>query len=78
MTPLFFHCTGPGEILIDRVGTVVLDLCEARDHALALARALVENAYGLRDFSQWQVYVGDEDDEEILLVPFTAALPTLH
>jgi hypothetical protein len=45
---------------------------------LALARCVIENAHGLRDFSQWQVYVGDEDDDEILLVPFTAALPTLH
>ena len=78
MTHLFFHCTGPGEILIDRVGTKVLDISEAREHALALARSLVESAYGLRDFSQWQVYVGDEDDDEILLVPFAAALPTLH
>ena len=78
MTRLYFHCTGPEEILIDRIGTDVLDLAEARDHAVALARCLVENAYGLRDFSEWQVYVGDEDDDELLVVPFTAALPTLH
>ena len=55
-----------------------LELSEAREHALSLARSIVENAYSFRDFSQWQVYVGDEDDDEILLVPFTAALPTLH
>jgi hypothetical protein len=78
MTRLYFHCTGPGEILIDRTGTDVLDLTEARDHALVLARCLVENAYGIRNFSEWQVYVGDEDNEEILLVPFAAVLPTLH
>ena len=78
MTHLYFHCTGPNEILIDRMGTEVLDLAEAREHAVALARCLIENAYGVRDFSQWHVYVGDEDDDELLLVPFTAALPTLH
>ncbi len=78
MTHLYFHCTGPDQILIDRTGTAVLDLEDAREHALALARSLVESAYGVQDFSQWQVYVGDEDDDEILLVPFTAVLPTLH
>jgi hypothetical protein len=78
MTRLYFHCTGPGEVILDPIGSEVLDLSDAREYALALARSLVENAYGLRDFSQWQVYVGDEDNDEILLVPFTAALPTLH
>ncbi len=78
MTHLYFHCTGPSDILIDRIGTAVLDLEDAREHALTLARTLVESAYGVQDFSQWQVYVGDEDNEEMLLVPFTAVLPTLH
>jgi hypothetical protein len=78
MSHLYFHCTGPGEILIDRIGTEVVDLAEAREHVLALARTFVETAYGIRDFSQWQVYVSDEDDDEILLVSFTVALPTLH
>ena len=39
---LYFHCAGPGEILIDRDGSEVLDLIEARDRALSLARILVE------------------------------------
>jgi uncharacterized protein DUF6894 len=75
---LFFHCAGPGEILIDRSGAEVLDLIEARDRALALARILVEGAYGTRDFSDWHVYVSDEDDEEMLLIPFSAVMPTIH
>ncbi|WP_262272848.1 MULTISPECIES: DUF6894 family protein [Microvirga] len=75
---LYFHCAGPGEILIDRHGAEVLDLIEARDRALSLARALVEKAYGARDFSDWHVYVSDEDDDEMLLIPFSDVMPTLH
>jgi hypothetical protein len=75
---LYFHCAGPGEILIDRNGTEVLDLIEARDQAVTLARALVESAYGTRDFSDWHVYVSDEDDDEMLLIPFSAVMPTIH
>jgi hypothetical protein len=78
MTHLYFHCAGPAEILIDHRGTDILDLTEARDHALAMARFIVECAYGERDFSEWLVLVSDEDDDEMLLVPFTAALPTMH
>jgi len=75
---LYFHCAGPGEILIDRDGSEVLDLIEARDPALSLARILVEGAYGTRDFTDWHVYVSDEDDEEMLLIPFADVMPTIH
>jgi hypothetical protein len=78
MTYLYFHCAGPSEILIDHQGAEVIDLTEARDYALSIARSLVENAYGTYDFSTWHVYVSDEDDDEMLLVPFAAVLPTLH
>lgn len=78
MTHLYFHCAGPSEVLVDQHGTEVLDLAEARDHALALARFIVEGAYGEHDFSEWLVYVSDEDDDEMMLIPFTAVLPTLH
>jgi len=75
---LYFHCAGPGEILIDREGAEVLDLIEARDRARDLARVFVEKAYGTRDFSDWHVYVSDEDDEEMLLIPFSEIMPTIH
>ncbi len=78
MTHLYFHCAGPNEVLVDRCGTEVIDLAEARDHALAIARLIVENAYGERDFSEWLIYVSDDDDDEVLLIPFSAVMPTLH
>jgi hypothetical protein len=78
MMRLYFHCACPGEVVIDRHGSDVIDLAEARDQAIAIARLIVESAYGACDFSEWLIYVGDEDDDEMLLVPFTAALPTVH
>jgi hypothetical protein len=75
---LYFHCAGPGEVLIDRNGAEVLDLIEARDRALTLARAIVERAYGTRDFTDWYVYVSDEDDDEMLLISFSDVMPTIH
>jgi hypothetical protein len=35
-------------------------------------------SFGIDDFSEWLIYVGDEDDEQVLLVPFAATHPTLH
>jgi hypothetical protein len=35
-------------------------------------------SFGIADFSDWLIYVGDAEDDEVLLVPFTATLPTLH
>jgi hypothetical protein len=78
MTHLYFHCSGPGEVLVDCHGTDVLDLVEARDHALAIARLIAEENFGLSDFSEWIVFVYDEDEDEMLSIPFKDALPTLH
>jgi hypothetical protein len=78
MTHLFFHCTGPGEVLVDCQGVDVLDLDEARDHALSVARSIVEDNFGRGDFSEWIVFVFDEDEDEMLTIPFRAVLPTLH
>ena len=64
MTHLYFHCAGPGEVLVDHDGVDVFDLADARDRALAMARFIVERAYGQCNFSEWLVYVSDEDDDE--------------
>ena len=78
MPHLFFHCTGPGELLVDHHGTSVSNQSEARERALSMARFIMDQAFGVEDFSEWQIYVGDEEDDEVLVVPFTAAAPTLH
>jgi hypothetical protein len=78
MTHLYFHCAAPGELLIDHRGTSVSDLSEARERAVAVARFIMDGAFGVEDFSQWQIYVGNDEDDEVLVVPFAAVLPTLH
>ena len=78
MAHLYFHCSGPGEVLVDHHGTSVSSLSEARDHALAIARFIIDGAFGIESFSEWKVYVGTEDDEEVLVVPFACLTPTLH
>src|SRR3954453_4110680 len=78
MTRLYFHCASTDDLHLDSCGLEVQDLAEAREHALALARSVMAGSFGIDDFSEWLIYVGDEDDEQVLLVPFAATLPTLH
>ena len=78
MTHLYFHCTGPGEVLVDRRGMAFSDLAEAREHAIAVARYFMESTFGFKGCTDWSIYVGDDENEEVLSVPFSDALPTLH
>jgi hypothetical protein len=78
MFHLYFHCAGSGGIHLDHRGIDIVSLAEARDYAIAVARSVMASAYGVDDFSDWLIYVADEEDEEVLLVPFASALPTLH
>src|SRR3954451_4676853 len=78
MTRLYFHCASTDDLHLDSCGLEVQDLAEAREHALALARSVMAGSFGIDDFSEWLIYVGDEDDEQVLLVPFAATHPTLH
>src|SRR3954452_13793097 len=78
MTRLYFHCASADDLHLDPCGFEVQDLAEAREHAMALARSVMAGSFGIDDFSEWLIYVGDEDDEQVLLVPFAATLPTLH
>ncbi|GJD47533.1 hypothetical protein OPKNFCMD_0241 [Methylobacterium crusticola] len=78
MTHLYFHCGHADELMLDYRGADVVDLREAREHALGIARTLMASAYGVTDFSDWFVCVGDADDENLIVVPFSQALPTLH
>ena len=75
---LYFHCANGDDVIVDHRGTQVGDVHEAREHAVALARSIVTAAFGIHDFSDWLVYVGDEDNEEVLSVPFSSVLPTVH
>src|SRR3954468_13404720 len=60
MTRLYLHCASADDLHLDAHGREVQDLAEARDHAVALARAVMAGSFGIADFSEWLIYVGDE------------------
>jgi hypothetical protein len=77
MTQVFFHCSNDDEILIDRRGTAVIDLAEARDHATRVMHALISAESG-EDWRDWVLHVADDLDEEIFAMPFSSILGRMH
>ena len=73
MTHVYFHCSNPDRVLLDRRGSDVEDLTEARDHAVRVVREFVESR-GPDDWRTWTLRVSDADGEEIFLMPFSYVL----
>jgi hypothetical protein len=64
-------------ISIDRCGSAVADLTEAREHAVLVVRSLIMTLT-LEDWRAWVLHVTDDDGEEIFSVPFTSQLGKPH
>jgi hypothetical protein len=77
MTQVYFHCSTPKGVVIDRHGAAVDDLTEACEHADLLVRALVMKP-GAEDWRGWVLHVNDELDEEIFVMPFASVLGKPH
>jgi hypothetical protein len=77
MTQVFFHCSNDDQILIDRRGTAVVNLAEARDHATRVVNALI-SAESKEDWRDWVLHVADDLDEEIFAMPFSSILGRMH
>ena len=77
MAQVYFHCSNSERALIDRHGTAVGDLVEARDHATSVVRALV-SGMSPEDWRDWVLHVSDDLDEEIFALPFTTVLGKPH
>ncbi len=77
MADVYFHCSNERGVLIDRNGTAVDDLAEARERAVCLATSLIMRP-GTEDWRDWVVHVTGEDGEEILEVPFATLLGKPH
>ncbi|MGZ3410426.1 MAG: DUF6894 family protein [Xanthobacteraceae bacterium] len=73
MTHVYFHCTGPERVLLDKRGRDVEDMTEARDFALRVVKEFIESR-GPDDWRTWTLRVSDEDGEEIFLMPFACVL----
>jgi len=77
MATLFFHCVGKQEARIDRSGSEVDDLYDARARAFQVIQSFVKSE-GPQDWRDWTVHVSDDEGEELLLVPFTWVLGRPH
>jgi hypothetical protein len=77
MAQLYFHCSSTDEVLVDRIGTAVGDLAEARDHAACIVRSFVM-APNPEDWRDWVMHVSDDLDDEIFVVPFASVLGKPH
>jgi hypothetical protein len=77
MATLYFHCVGTQEALMDRSGSEIEDLFDARARAFQVIKAIIASE-GPEDWREWTVHVSDDDGEELLLVPFTSVLGKPH
>ena len=77
MADVFFHYSNARGVLIDRNGTAVNDLAEAREHAVCLAKSLIMTP-SAEDWRGWVLHITDDDGEEIFEVPFATLLGKPH
>ena len=73
MTQVYFHCSNTKKVFLDRRGTVVDDLAEARDHATRVVQSLTSEL-NLEDWRDWALHVSDDSGDELFVVPFTSVL----
>jgi len=73
MTQVYFHCSNTKKVFVDRHGTVVDDLAEARDHATRVVQSFT-NERSLEDWRDWVLHVSDDQGDELFVVPFTFVL----
>ncbi|MEW6640363.1 MAG: hypothetical protein AB1586_07640 [Pseudomonadota bacterium] len=73
MVQVYFHCSNSLGLLVDRQGTSVDDLSDARAHAIGLVRSLVRQP-SAEDWRTWILHASDEDGDEIFVLPFAAVL----
>jgi hypothetical protein len=77
MATLYFHCAGTQEVFLDRSGSEIEDMFDARARAFQIIQAMVTSA-GPEDWRDWSVHVRNDEGEELLLVPFSSVLGKPH
>ena len=73
MSQVYFHCSNPDGVLVDRRGMSVVDLMEAIEEATNLIRLRIAEP-SLVDWRDWVLHVSDEAGEEIVVLPFVSVL----
>jgi hypothetical protein len=69
MTQVYFHCSNPKKVFVDRRGAVVDDLAEARERATRVVQFFT-NELSLKDWRDWVMHVSDDQGDEVFVVPF--------
>jgi hypothetical protein len=77
MAQIYFHCSSTEGVLLDRRGSEVEDLMEARERAVAVVQRFISSP-GPQDWREWILHVSDRDGEEIFVVPFSSMLGKAH
>jgi sirohydrochlorin ferrochelatase len=77
MTQVYFHCSNPKKVFVDRRGAVVDDIAEARDHATSVVQSLTKTR-SLEDWRDWVLHVSDDQGDELFVVPFAFVLGNPH
>ncbi len=77
MAQVYFHCSSAEEVLLDRRGSDVEDLTEARERAVGVVRRFISRP-GPEDWREWVLHVSDGDGEEIFEMPFSSLVGRPH
>ena len=77
MTQVYFHCSNTKKVFVDRRGTVVDDLAEARDHATRVVQSLIRGR-SPEDWRDWVLHVSDDQGDELFVIPFNFVLGKAH
>lgn len=77
MTQVYFHCTNPRGVMLDRHGAAIGDLAEVRDEADRVMRSLIMSEIP-EDWRDWVLHVSDDLGDEIFVMPFASVVGKLH
>ena len=77
MAQVWFHCSNAIGVSVDRCGSPVADLAEAREHAAILVRSLIRMST-LVDWRGWVLHVNDDLGDELFVVTFAFVLGKPH
>ncbi len=71
MTHVYFHCSSNEGVVLDRRGSDLDDLIDAREHAERFIRSLIARP-GPEDWRDWLLHVSDDEGDEVLVVEFAS------
>ena len=77
MTQIYFHCSTAEGKLMDRRGTAVSNLSEARERAAGIMQTMIMTPSD-EDWREWVLHVSGDDGEDIFDLPFSSLLGKPH